>query len=55
MYDTFFGDTKKMNKKNMQIMDQQIASNNYAMERKKEFDNIMSNVKVPSGLGTVKS
>jgi len=38
VYDTFFGDTKKMNKKNMKLIDQQIASNAQSMADRNKFN-----------------
>ena len=51
-YDTFFGNTAKTNKLNQKVLKQQIANNDYTMGRKKEFDTMMSNVKVPTGLAS---
>lgn len=51
-YETFLGNTAKTSKKNLKLLDQQIANNDYTMGKKKEFDTMMSNVKVPTGLAS---
>ena len=51
-YDTFFGNTAKTSKLNQKVLKQQIANNDYTMGKKKEFDTMMSNVKVPTGLAS---
>ena len=38
VYDTFFGDTKKMNKKNMQLMDLQMAGNEKSIADRDTFN-----------------
>lgn len=54
LYNTFFGDGAKMNKKNMQLMDQKIASNKKSMKARDDFNKSWATAsnKV-SGLGSV--